>query len=172
MLLGTTPIEADPEYGWIVPGAARADGTMEVESFAEKPGMADYERLRRRGAMCNTFVLVASVRAVCERYYRVRPGLLKKFLWRLRWHEHEDEALEKLHATAPCLDFGRDLLEPSEQSLRLVPVPPCGWADLGTPARLQAWARAMRGRVGAIPLFLWVPDCGGALNAVPIGSRA
>ena len=35
-------------------------------------------------------------------------------------------------------DFSRDVLQGSEDSLRLQPVPPCGWTDLGTPARVAA----------------------------------
>src|SRR5439155_3578454 len=37
----------------------------------------------------------------------------------------------------PARDFSRELLERIPELLELVVVPPCGWTDLGTPARLE-----------------------------------
>jgi hypothetical protein len=36
----------------------------------------------------------------------------------------------------PTLDFSRDILMGEERLLRALPVPRCGWSDLGTPQRV------------------------------------
>jgi hypothetical protein len=36
------------------------------------------------------------------------------------------------------VDLSHDMLERRPQDLRVVRVAPCGWSDLGTPARLQS----------------------------------
>jgi mannose-1-phosphate guanylyltransferase len=50
-------------------------------------------------------------------------------------------ATSELYGRLPELDFSRHVLEGAEQSLRVLPVPPCGWSDLGTPKRV---AEALR----------------------------
>jgi hypothetical protein len=41
-----------------------------------------------------------------------------------------------LYQRLPNLDFSRDVLEGQEATLRVLPVPYCGWTDLGTPQRV------------------------------------
>jgi hypothetical protein len=41
-------------------------------------------------------------------------------------------------------DFSRDVLQGNEHGLRLEIVPPCGWTDLGTPARVEACLATLR----------------------------
>jgi mannose-1-phosphate guanylyltransferase len=50
-------------------------------------------------------------------------------------------AASDLYARLPELDFSRHVLEGAEESLRVLPVPACGWSDLGTPKRV---AEALR----------------------------
>jgi mannose-1-phosphate guanylyltransferase len=50
-------------------------------------------------------------------------------------------ATAELYARVPELDFSRHVLEGAQEWLRLMPVPPCGWSDLGTPKRV---AEALR----------------------------
>ncbi len=45
-------------------------------------------------------------------------------------------ALERLYAELPEIDFSRGVVEGSNAPLRVVPVPYCGWNDLGTPKRV------------------------------------
>ena len=147
-----------------MPGRPRHDGTLRVLTFVEKPDAPTCESLRQRGALRNTFVLVASVEALCQRYLRERPSLFKTFMWRLRWDPRDVVALRELHASTPTLDFSRDLLEPGQSSLLVLPMPPCGWADLGTRARLEAWARDRR---RARPM-IGIPEEGHSVHIVPI----
>lgn len=45
----------------------------------------------------------------------------------------------------PELDFSRDLLEGREASLCVLPVPACGWSDLGTAYRVGETVRRLPG---------------------------
>lgn len=45
------------------------------------------------------------------------------------------------YRTLPPLDFSRDILFSQESHLRVLRIPPCGWSDLGTPARVLAVPR-------------------------------
>ncbi len=45
----------------------------------------------------------------------------------------------------PDLDFSRDLLEGHEAALSVLPVPACGWSDLGTPHRVGETLRKLPG---------------------------
>jgi hypothetical protein len=58
-------------------------------------------------------------------------------------HDPErDPSLEALYARLPSADFSRDVLQPGAADLDVLPVPPCGWNDLGTPERVaQCLAR-------------------------------
>ena len=51
-------------------------------------------------------------------------------------------ATSDLYGQLPELDFSRHVLEGAEQSLRVLPVPACGWSDLGTPKRVAEALRA------------------------------
>jgi hypothetical protein len=49
--------------------------------------------------------------------------------------------LEELYDRLPTVDFSRDILQKQPAHLRVLPVPHCGWSDLGTPERV---AHALR----------------------------
>jgi hypothetical protein len=46
--------------------------------------------------------------------------------------------VSELYASIAAVDFSRDLLQGAEGLLRVLPVPACGWTDLGTPRRVLA----------------------------------
>ena len=60
-------------------------------------------------------------------------------------------ALGDLYASIPATDSSRDLLERVSDRLARVVVSPCGWTDLGTPARLTRFLdrAAKRSRIPA-----------------------
>lgn len=60
-------------------------------------------------------------------------------------------AIVDMYARLPNLDFSRDLLEGRESSLCVMPVPPCGWSDLGTPHRVGETVRRIAGEQTAEP---------------------
>jgi mannose-1-phosphate guanylyltransferase len=50
-------------------------------------------------------------------------------------------ALAALYQGLPTVDFSHDVLERQASVLRVVPVPNCGWSDLGTPERVAETLR-------------------------------
>jgi mannose-1-phosphate guanylyltransferase len=148
-LLGLTPEEVDPELGYIVP---RADGAVSLASpvrlFVEKPPVEMARRLIQAGALCNAFILAASVRTLIGLYSGRYPDLLAQLTAAAAQDAarvREPLAAQALYPQLPSLDFSRDVLEGQEPLLRVLRVPPCGWSDLGTPRRV---AEAL-GRMGA-----------------------
>lgn len=140
VLLGIAPDAPDSEYGWVVPGGEASDDAFRVRSFVEKPPREFAEQLMLRGGVWNSFLMVASGRALRALYLRRRPSLLHALALAPRRSDGslDPVALARLYASIPSSDFSRELLQGSEDRLRLVTVPACGWSDLGTPARLAA----------------------------------
>ena len=137
VLLGMTPEALDPEYGWILSPAASGGVARPVVQFVEKPDTASSRRLMERGALLNSFIFVARAATLLLLYRRVMPEILRRFLPRLsRPDAWARNVLRRLYRTLPSRDFSRELLERCTSDLAVVPVPPCGWSDLGTPARL------------------------------------
>ncbi len=146
VLLGMTPEAVDPEYGWIVSPDNAGGVARPVQQFVEKPDPASSKRLMERGALLNSFIFVARAATLLFLYRRVMPDVLRRFLPRLtRPDGWARSVLRRLYRTLPSRDFSRELLERCTDHLAVVPVPPCGWSDLGTPARLirfqQQYAR-------------------------------
>jgi mannose-1-phosphate guanylyltransferase len=142
MLLGIEPDAPDPDYGWVLPGPGR--GAVPITRFVEKPPVATAADLMRRGALWNSFMLVATARALLGLYEAAQPELLAASADYLRAHGWQPERLPGLERTLPFRDFSRDILEHVPERLRVLRVPPCGWTHLGTPARLAAWMTGQR----------------------------
>ncbi|MFL6618482.1 MAG: sugar phosphate nucleotidyltransferase [Povalibacter sp.] len=143
-LLGIGPDEVDPELGYIVPGTRDANDSLHVSEFVEKPSMTLARALLERGALWNAFILVAAVRTLIELFEQRFHGITSEMRRAVRQDAGDSEnaiATAELYDRLPDLDFSRDILEGSESLLRVHPVPPCGWSDLGTPRRV---AEALR----------------------------
>jgi mannose-1-phosphate guanylyltransferase len=140
VLLGMTPEEPDPEYGWVLPSVERSAPLRPVASFVEKPERAVAADLSTRGALINSFVIAASSSAFLRLYEATIPGLLQTFLGVLRAGGNVAELYERIAAA----DFSRDVLTHATHSLAVLPVPACGWSDLGTPARIERYAALRR----------------------------
>jgi mannose-1-phosphate guanylyltransferase len=140
VLLGIAPDASEPDYGWILPrDHSQANGTAEVEAFVEKPAADLAEDLLQRGGVWNSFLLVARGATLLDLYAERLPGLLAT-MREATWGE---EPLEGIYARLSVSDFSRELLQGSEDRLRLLRVPACGWTDLGTPARVAGCVRQM-----------------------------
>ncbi len=152
VLLGVAPDAADTGYGWIRPGERRPGGSHRVNSFVEKPSPSAAERLLRGGALWNSLIFVCSAPALLRLLERAAPSLLDCFgLPALLPDADRREALTTMYERVPPLDFSRDVLQRVARRLRVVPVPPCGWTDLGTPERVTAFARLHPRRSQALP---------------------
>jgi mannose-1-phosphate guanylyltransferase len=138
VLLGIPPEGFDNDFGWIEPTLKTQDGVHWVLSFVEKPVPEVAEQLRDRGFLLNSFVFVARGLALLEAYSRAFPNLVERFgsVWFDRNADETSRHLESLYADLPSLDLSRDLLQSNRERLRVLPVPPCGWTDLGTPERV------------------------------------
>lgn len=139
VLLGITPDQPDTEYGWIVPMARGKEVVCGVERFVEKPALGIANRLFLEGGLWNSFMFAASGKTLLFLYQEILPDLLSPFLERLfdthpRWNAVK---LAELYQALPNYDFSRDLMEKASQHLAVLPVPPCGWSDLGTPERVR-----------------------------------
>jgi mannose-1-phosphate guanylyltransferase len=140
VLLGMRPRNFDPEYGWIVPSTTPCGALSDVSGFVEKPNLETARDLMERGAFVNAFTLVGDANALLRLYEETLPELLGMFLHRLRDGAAPD-GLEELYAMIPAGDFSRDVLGHSIHGVSVLPVPECGWSDLGTPARIQMFLR-------------------------------
>ena len=89
-----------------------------------------------RGALINSFILVARVQAMLDLYEQTLPDILRAFR-RCTPTSPAQLAPRRLYEGLPSLDLSRDVLERAAGSLSVVRVPPCGWSDLGTPERLR-----------------------------------
>ena len=138
VLLGMTPEDPDPQYGWILPGVAEG-ATRRVEAFQEKPSEAQAAELMRRGALWNTFIFACTALGLLRLFEETRPDLLETYPGSLLGKEQDPLALARFYERLGAIDFSRDILAKAAHRLRLMPVQPCGWTDLGTPARVEAW---------------------------------
>ena len=151
LLLGLEPTMADSQLGYIVPQRQVGHPHHAVERFVEKPDTDAAERLREQGALWNTFIFAADGQALLKLFERRCPDILaalrdavcREPAGRIPW-----EALASLYEALPDLDFSRSILQGQERHLRVLPIPDCGWSDLGTPQRvvevLSALPRASR----------------------------
>jgi hypothetical protein len=53
------------------------------------------------------------------------------------------DAVIDLYRSLPNIDFSREILQNTASVLRLLPVKPCGWSDLGTPQRVAKVLRRL-----------------------------
>lgn len=138
VLLGFRPAEPDPELGYIVPHRPPADGlTFQVSQFVEKPAPAQALELIARQALWNGFIIAASARALLA-LYQIRYAKIVDALRQVAEGDAADPVSAACASAAydhlPLLDFSRDLLQGNEARMRVLPVPDCGWTDLGTPS--------------------------------------
>jgi mannose-1-phosphate guanylyltransferase len=141
VLLGMTPEDRDPEYGWIVSTPAGSGNARSVVSFVEQPDTDTAVHLGERGALVNSFMLVAAGAVLRRLYADAQPDLLEAFAPLGDEPAWSPASLASLYEGLPTRDFSRDVLERSAERLLVLPVPPCGWSDLGTPARLSRHLR-------------------------------
>jgi mannose-1-phosphate guanylyltransferase len=139
LLLGVTPEEPDPGLGYIVPEAASDAGGLLVREFVEKPSTIVASRLIQRGALWNTFIIAADIGALLKLYESRAGGVIAAMRNAVRRDGPTGgagHAVSELYAKLQPLDFSRDILPGQEAGIRLMPVPACGWSDLGTPERV------------------------------------
>jgi mannose-1-phosphate guanylyltransferase len=147
-LLGIEPNEADTELGYIVPVGVGRDGAARVTQFVEKPHQSRANALVEAGALWNVFIMAANVQALLGLYLRRFAETLIEMRAAVA---RGSDATTELYRCLPSADFSRDVLEGQEAVLRVVPVPDCGWTDLGTPQRVAATLQRLPEMQRALP---------------------
>lgn len=138
-LLGVEPDQPDPELGYVLPADTWGDGPSPVVRFVEKPAVEDALELLERGALWNVFIMAATVRALLALFAAEFAGTAQEMLVAIGLDARSRRrapALRRLYRRLQTRDFSRDVLEGRESRLQVLPVPNCGWTDLGTPKRV------------------------------------
>ena len=133
-LLGITPETVDPELGYIVAGAPAGFGRSQVARFVEKPSVEIAETLVAAGAQWNSFVVIAQGHILLELIAERQPEAVLTLCDPVA--ADDPQAVADVYAKLPEVDFSRDVVAPATTQIRCMPVPACGWTDLGTPHRV------------------------------------
>ncbi len=142
VLLGMMPGQDDQGYGWIMPADAAGEAEPRgVQAFVEKPDESTARLLARQGGLLNSLIMTASGTALLQLFQRTMPHVVRRFLHGDVLSPAHLATLDRLYRSVPKCDFSRDVLEASSPWLSVIPVPDCGWADIGTPSRLRPHLR-------------------------------
>jgi len=138
-LLGISPDAADSSFGYLILAPDAGDGSRLVHRFVQRPGAELADQRLRAGFVWNSGMFagrIASILSLCR-------GPASDLLRALRtaaqcWRDSQvpSALLVSLYARNPVLDFWRDVVPMHRTGLQCVPVPPCGWCEVRTPARL------------------------------------
>jgi mannose-1-phosphate guanylyltransferase len=139
LLLGFEPRQPDEGLGYIVPGISDGLGALHVEQFVEKPPLAQARQIVERGGLWNAFIVVAGAQGLLNLFQRRIPDVVEQMRAAVTCDLGEDQAAatRALYERLPTIDFSRDILQGQERFLRVLPVPDCGWSDLGTPRGVE-----------------------------------
>jgi mannose-1-phosphate guanylyltransferase len=145
LLIGTPPEEADPDLGYIVPGA-REGAVWTVTRFVEKPDLRLAEDLVAGGALWNTFIVIARAAALLDLFTEKYPDIVTRMrsaIMKGPCSSGSSPATTALYQELHDIDFSRHILQGAEARLRVVRASRCGWNDLGTPKRLAKTLRSL-----------------------------
>ncbi|MGD8439664.1 MAG: sugar phosphate nucleotidyltransferase [Holophagae bacterium] len=135
VLLGIGADRPDTGLGWIEPSPGDPHPVRPVSQFVEKPTRAQAESLLRNGALWNSFIFAMSAHGLYALFEETLPWMTRMFIYTL---VHESggsppERVARLYDRLPSVDFSRAILQDAGWNMSVVPVPPCGWTDVGTP---------------------------------------
>ncbi len=155
VLLGMIPDTPETEYGWIERGAAatrvRDAAIHPVLRFWEKPDVTLAARLRERGCLWNSFVMVGAVDTFLAAIACALPALFGALdnVVPAFGGPVEAAAVTRAYATLEPADFSREVLTTRTGLLSVMPVRGVSWSDLGSPERVLR-ARRVRDVVGEL----------------------
>lgn len=146
VLLGINPSEAEPEYGYIVPGrrlnGPSAPGTYEVSQFIEKPEREVARDLVSCGGLWNTLVMVFKAKTFLNAVSRIAPLLYGSFerIWRAVGTPSLGHLVTEVYQQMYPVNLSKGLLEllPLERppALCVLPVRGIHWSDWGSEQRI------------------------------------
>ena len=142
VLLGLEPESPEVEYGWIEPGQpipaqAKIYG---VRRFWEKPNKMLAQVLQLRGCLWNSFVMVATAKALLQVIESAIPELYRSFAGAAQQFgaSAEAKAIEELYAPMSEVNFSHQVLALRPERLAVLKVTGVRWNDLGEPKRVMA----------------------------------
>ncbi len=142
ILLGVEPESPEVEYGWIepTPPDTRNAKVFGVRRFWEKPNQVLAQVLQLRGCLWNSFVMVASVRALLDIIESALPGFYRAFacLNPLFATRAEAGAVTELYQSLEEINFSHQVLAQRPERLAVLKVSGLRWSDLGEPKRVMA----------------------------------
>ena len=157
ILIGVEPERPETAYGWIEPGESihRHRRLRRVRRFWEKPCSGLAAILQLRGCLWNSFVMVASARALLELMASATPALYNAFASAMPLFGTDDEPtmMKKLYALLGETNFSDRVLALVPGRLAVLKVSGIKWNDLGEPKRVLASIQTS----GARPL--WMEKC-------------
>jgi mannose-1-phosphate guanylyltransferase len=146
VLLGINPSEAEPEYGYIVPGKKLYDpsapGTHAVSLFIEKPERNVARDLVSSGGLWNTLVMVFKAKTFLNAVSRIAPLLYSSFerIWRAVGTPSLGDLVREVYQQMYPVNLSKGLLEllPLERpaALCVLPVRGIHWSDWGSEQRI------------------------------------
>jgi mannose-1-phosphate guanylyltransferase len=150
VLLGMEPTEADPDFGYIIPGEAIDDSGglgKTIELFVEKPATEMAEKIIKKGALWNTLVFVFRCQTLLEAIQQTTPELYRSFepIFNAIGTPDEHRVIKQVYRTLRPINFSKRVLQalPYEQrqSFLVLPVRGVTWNDWGTSSRLLSTLR-------------------------------
>ena len=146
VLLGISPSEAEPEYGYIVPGkklyGPSAPGTHEVSRFIEKPERDVARELVSCGGLWNTLVMVFKATTFLNAVSKIAPLLYSSFerIRRAVGTPLVGNLVKEVYQQMYPVNLSKGLLErlPLERppALCVLPVRGIHWSDWGSEQRI------------------------------------
>jgi mannose-1-phosphate guanylyltransferase len=142
ILIGVEPESPEVEYGWIEPAQAIQGHRQCTESgvSGKSPVPVSAAVLQLRGCLWNSFVMVASARALLELMASATPALYNAFASAMPLSRTDDEPtmMKKLYALLGETNFSDRVLALVPERLTVLKVSGIRWSDLGEPKRVLA----------------------------------
>jgi len=151
VLLGIRPDRAETEYGWIEPASHLVGDLWRIGRFQEKPDLATARALLPRGALWNSFVIVAGVPALLALGRRVLPALTDAFGALTATTAGPDGlgAVDRLYRRLAPTGFSETVLASGAPNLAVLAVSGVRWSDWGRPQRVLSTLQSL----GASPAW-------------------
>ncbi|HVO96004.1 MAG TPA: sugar phosphate nucleotidyltransferase, partial [Terriglobales bacterium] len=147
ILLGVEADTPEVEYGWIEPARPmhKFRRIFNVRRFWEKPNKLQAQVLQLRGCLWNSFVMVASARALLDLIETALPGLYRILSWLGPVAgKPEEEALSgHLYNWIEPTNFSHEVLARCPERLAVLKVTGVRWNDLGEPSRVLASLKSL-----------------------------
>ncbi|PKO73179.1 MAG: hypothetical protein CVU23_04030 [Betaproteobacteria bacterium HGW-Betaproteobacteria-17] len=147
-LLGIEPEDADPEMGYIIPQKAVHPSAQGVRHFVEKPSRGVASKLIQEGGLWNSGIFAATGDLLLQLFKMRFPDNTHDILTttaRIADPSNPSWSLGHLYGRLSYIDFSHQVLQFQVADLQVVPVPYCGWSDIGTPHRVAERVNLLSG---------------------------